>query len=173
MRKKTNIRNEYFIYVANKPRSKTVDLIGQYYIRKLRKVLNDIVTQGKLMESYELDDFIRMAGSYTLVTRKIFVDGELIESKQDQQPYLKGLLQSKEENFLHFELSKSLCYFLGKKGNLKKIKICTICKDFFIAKDVKRIRCYKKRCENFYHAAAMVKYRRKSAKNKNSTKDSK
>ncbi len=163
MRKKTNIRPEYFIYVANKPRSETVDHIGQHEINRLRKVLNDIVTQGKLTESYELDLFIGMAENYTSVTHKTFRNGKLKDIRVDEKPLLSGMLTPEKQNFLHFELSKSLCYFLGKKGNLKKIKICRMCNEFFIAKDVRRIICYKKACFNKYHKEDM-QYRRKRAK---------
>jgi hypothetical protein len=61
------------------------------------------------------------------------------------------------------EVASSLFLYLSKKNNASKIKQCLLCKYFFIAKDVKRIICYKKACVNEYHKQDM-KYRRKRAK---------
>jgi hypothetical protein len=61
------------------------------------------------------------------------------------------------------EVASSLIRFLSIKNNASKIKQCLLCKHFFIAKDVKRIICYKKACKNEYHKQDM-KIRRRRAR---------
>jgi hypothetical protein len=61
MRKQSNIRPEYFLYAANRPSEKTIDLLGQQTIDRLRRILAteasppDAPRTGDVQDSDDLD----------------------------------------------------------------------------------------------------------------------
>ena len=68
-------------------------------------------------------------------------------------------LNKRFNEFLISIVSYSLVEFL-RKNNLKKLKLCPFCNNFFIAKDTKREkRCYSKECEKTYQREKKRKQR--------------
>ncbi len=132
----------------------------------MRKVLNSITQEGEVVKSPEIDFFHSIAGSHTeRGEENVIIDGKLHHHTPPiEEPYLMPLLTTDEENFFIFELSKNLVSFIGtEKDNVKKIKQCLMCNDFFIAKQKNTIMCKKRSCSNKYHAQDM-NHRRKLAK---------
>lgn len=167
MKKKTNIQRHFFIRIANREDTTEDDPIAKDDVEKLRKVLSDIVTEnGEIPKTTEYDYFYRIAGSCeTTIVKHVRkeINGERESYSQTIRPINPFSDQLCAQNDTLFKLSRSLCLFLIKEGNPKKIKQCLMCSSFFIAKDVKRIICYRKTCYNKYHAQDM-KHRRKLAK---------
>ena len=63
-------------------------------------------------------------------------------------------------DYLISVVSYSLVEFL-RKNNLNKLKLCPFCYNFYIAKDIKRKRCYSKECERAYERDKKRKQREK------------
>jgi len=117
-------------------------------------ILEGIINNGgELIESQPLYFFIRLKKACKLT--HIVSDGRLIEIADTDDPFAGSK---------HVHWLRTLCYSLIDflcNGNLKKLKKCPICGLFFIAKNVKRIYCYKIICMNKYHKNDMRNRRKR------------
>ena len=69
-------------------------------------------------------------------------------------------IHTRFNDYLISIVSYSLVEFL-LKNDLNKLKLCPFCNNFFIAKDIRRKRCYSKECERAYQRDRKRKQREK------------
>jgi hypothetical protein len=136
-------------------------------VLKLKKIMESIVREKKIIESKELNYFLAMAGHSE--THYLFENG-VINKVVTHLPYGSccsscpaAYNELNINNLASFsdelqQLSKGLIKFLNT-SSLRNLKKCSICENFFLAKDTKRKICYEKKCINKYHRDDMKKRR--------------
>lgn len=82
------------------------------------------------------------------------IDDNLIEKRLDY-PQIWGL----DSDYIRRCVSYAFFEFFLEPVNFKRIKRCEICRRFFVARDLKRKRCYSQDCERQYHKRDMRKRR--------------
>jgi hypothetical protein len=108
--------------------------------------LNHLIINARL----DLNKFVDIVPSHTGTS------DEVLEERLSFIPRYASFIDSDDRGglafrrlFFDFMVGFSLTEFL-LNNDRRKIKNCPYCKKFFIAKDVKRVRCYSRECEKEY-----------------------
>lgn len=130
-------------------------LFAKSFKKSLRIILDNIIKNGKIVESEELNFIIKL--QQQLIIRYEIENGQLIE-KTMLNPNDNFMIMA-TPGWLKYSCRSLLDYLC--EGNLKQLKRCPYCRQYFIAKDAKRKICYDKKCRNNYHSSDMKKRRDK------------
>lgn len=137
------------------PIPKRMIIFARSFQKSLRKILNKVIKDGKVLESDELNFIVNL--QQRSITKYEFIDGQLVE-KTIPNPDDQGKTMI-TPGWLKYSCRSLLDYLC--EGNLKQLKRCPYCNKYFIAKDAKRKICYEKKCLNIYHCSDMKKRRDK------------
>jgi hypothetical protein len=128
-------------------------LFAKSFHESLRKILDKVIADGKVLESDELNFIINL--QQRLITKYEFANGQLIEKTMPNPDDECVIMVT--PGWLKYSCRSLLDYLC--EGNLKQLKRCPYCRKYFIAKDSKRKICYEKKCLNNYHRSDMKKRR--------------
>jgi hypothetical protein len=124
--------------------------------RNLRKILDQIIRDQKIIMTKELKFFIR--GTFPYKPEFIVEDGNLIlKIKYDVGEELIGSWL--EPNWFKEIKCELLNYLTDPKKDKRKLKKCLFCKEYFIADDIRQKKCKSEDCRRQYQRRQKAKQR--------------
>ena len=103
-------------------------------------LIKSMISVERISDAYKESYFILLADNYP--GDKIYIDNDSIVLKPNYSPYW-GFRHDYIEKCISYAFFK---YFMIDK-NFKRIKFCSVCSQAFVAKDMKRKRCYLSKCD--------------------------
>lgn len=128
-------------------------MFAKSFQKSLRKILDKVIADGKVLESEELNFIVNL--QQRSITKYEFVNGQLIEKTMPNPDDEYMIMVT--PGWLKYSCRSLLDYLC--EGNLKQLKRCPYCNKYFIAKDSKRKRCYSESCAREYEKEKKQKQR--------------